>query len=82
MTDINTEILPLASCNAHQITEKGKNGDWLIRENVTNDLLATLSNRITDQDIMAVIHFARKYELEAFNKGIAFHKELIKNNGK
>lgn len=74
-TKKNTELLPLASCNAHQLTEKGVKRDWLIRENVTGNTLATLSNRITDQDIMAVIHFARKYELEAFNKGIDFQKD-------
>lgn len=73
-TPKNTELLPLASCNAHQLTVKGKKEDWLIRENVTGVTLATLSNRITDHDIMAMIHFARKYELEAFNKGIDFQK--------
>ena len=68
-------LIPLQHANAYQ--EDGANGktDWLIRENQTNRPLFELDKTIRDEQIFQILDFARKYELEAFNKGIEFQKK-------
>ena len=66
--------IPLANANAFQLSEDGKKGDWIIRENATDRELARLNGRISDEDVFAILHFAREYELLAFNAGIDFQK--------
>lgn len=70
-----TDKIQLASCNAFQLTESGKKGDWVIRENVTDEELYRLNGKISDQDMFEIMKFARKYELIAFNAGIQLQKE-------
>lgn len=72
---ITEDLVPLANANAHQLTVKGVKQDWLIRENISDQELATLNARISDEDMFAILHFARKYELAALNAGIAFQKD-------
>jgi hypothetical protein len=67
--------IQLASCNAFQLTEKGKKGDWLIRENITDEELHRFNGRIPDEDMFEILRFARKYEIIAFNAGITMQKE-------
>lgn len=69
------DLVPLANANAHQLTVKGVKQDWLVRENITDEELATFNARISDEDMFAILNFARKYELAALNAGIAFQKD-------
>lgn len=69
------DLIPLANANAHQLTVKGVKQDWLIRENISDQELGTFSARISDEDMFAILNFARKYELAAFNAGVAFQRE-------
>ena len=46
-----TDKVQLASCNAFQLTENGKKGDWVIRENITDEELHRFNGRITDEDV-------------------------------
>jgi hypothetical protein len=71
---MTTDLIPLANANAFQLTEKGMKSDWMIRENITERELGIFAGRISDQDMFDVLRFARKYELEAFNAGVAFQR--------
>jgi hypothetical protein len=64
------DLVPLATCNAFQETVKGTKQDWVIRENVTGDKLGEFKARIADEDMFAILRFARKYELAALNTGV------------
>jgi len=57
------------------LTSNGVKGDWLIRENITDRELGTFNARISDEDMFAILHFARKYEVEALNAGIEWQKD-------
>jgi len=72
---ITQDVVPLANANANQITSNGVKGDWAIRENITDRELATFNARISDEDMFAILHFAREYELAAFNAGVDFQRE-------
>ena len=47
---------------------------WRVCESGTNRELATLSGTLDEKAGMSYLHFARKFELEALNKGIEFGK--------
>ena len=72
---ITQDVVPLANANANQTTSDGVKSDWTVRENITDRKLATFNARISDEDMFAILHFARKYELEAFNAGVDFQRE-------
>lgn len=69
------DVVPLANANAQQLTHNGVKGDWTIRENITDRELATFPARISDEDMFAVLRFAREFELAAFNAGVAFQRD-------
>ena len=68
------DLIQLANCNAHQLTKDGKKGDWIIRENITDAELFRFNGRISDEDMFAIMKFARQYELIALNTGIQHQK--------
>jgi hypothetical protein len=53
----------------------GDKEDWLVRENVTEEVLHTFPCSVSDKLMFAIMHFAREYELKAFNAGIQFAKQ-------
>lgn len=67
--------IQLATANAFQESKSSGKEDWKIRENITNEVLGEFPSNISDKGIMDILHFARKYELIAFNTGIQFGKE-------
>ena len=69
------EYIQLANAHVNQTTVKGVKTDWSIEENKTNKQLGTLPMNLTDAQVFTILNFARKYELEAFNTGIAFGKK-------
>jgi len=69
------DLIKLQNANMFQETTRGVKSDWLIRENITGDTLATLSASVSDQDMFKILKFARQFELEAFNAGIQFAKD-------
>jgi len=72
------DLVDLRTAHATQLTHKGVKGDWSVRVNVTEEELGTFNGRISDEDMFAILRFARKYELIALNAGIQFqrHKQL------
>jgi len=63
-------LIPLQAAHINQYTTNGKKTDWEIQENKTNEILHKLSNKISDENMFAVLDFAKKFELEAFNIGM------------
>ena len=71
----NPELIPLQSANATQLTNRGKKSDWKVRENITMKDLKTFPPNINDSLMFDIMNFGKKFELEAFNKGIEFQKK-------
>jgi hypothetical protein len=71
------DLIQLQNANMFQETKTatGDKTDWLVRENLTDEVLATFPSKTSDQDMFAIIHFAREFELKAFNAGIDFAKQ-------
>jgi len=65
-------LIPLASCQITQVTteESGKS-DWFVKTS-NQEGLGVLPKCLNEKQAMGVIHFARKYELKAFNIGTQF----------
>ncbi|MHA1197755.1 MAG: hypothetical protein ACTSQF_00160 [Candidatus Heimdallarchaeaceae archaeon] len=66
--------IELATAYANQQSPNGDRQDWKIF-NTDNEELHSFPKEYTEKQIMAAVHFARKFELIAFNKGIEFQKE-------
>lgn len=64
----------LAGASATQFTDKGKKGEWLIRDFETT--LWILPSRLTEQEVMHILKFGRAFELKAFNEGIKHQKKI------
>lgn len=77
--DIETEYIDLQSSNFTQTTVHGVRGDWRVRKNITGEDLQTFPPAVSDELMYAILTFARKFELIAFNAGINFQKD--KQNG-
>ena len=73
------EHIKLAHAHVNQITSKGVKGEWKIQANITEEDLGVLPANLTHTQVFDILNTARKYELEAFNKGIDFGKEQYKN---
>lgn len=63
-------LIPLQTAFITQALDVESN-TWFVYD-TENNLLGKLSNKLEDREAMAVIHFARKIELEALNIGIRF----------
>ena len=70
-----TNLIELQTSYATQLTtEEGGTQDWIIYA-ADKSKLAVLPKELRDNEVFAVLDFARKYELEAFNRGIEFMKK-------
>lgn len=75
-------LIPLAAAHVNQYkTSKGKS-PWEVQENETNNLLATLPRNFTDAEVFRVLHFARKFELLAFNIGMKRMQNMLSEHFK
>jgi len=68
-------MLDLATCHITQHTKGSEKTDWVVQLNETNEEVFRLPKKMSEFEVFAIIDFARKYELEAFNKGIEFQKD-------
>jgi len=68
-------MLDLASCHITQHTNNNEKTDWSVQLNETNEEIFKLSKKLNENEVFGIIDFAKKYELEAFNKGIKFQKD-------
>ena len=65
--------LTVSIATATQYSDDSGKSKWFVNSN--NEKLWEFSKELDEREMMNIIHFARKYELEAFNKGINFEKE-------
>lgn len=73
---VNKDLIHLQHAHVSQFTANGtEKTDWLIRKNITSEDLATLPGYLSESDVFTILDFARKFELIAFNTGIALGKE-------
>ena len=60
------------------VTQHTKNGHektpWRVCKNITNLRLGELPKQLAEAEVFDIMAFAKKYELIAFNEGIAFGK--------
>jgi len=68
-------LIPLAAAHVNQYTTSEGKSPWEVQENETNGLLATLPRNFTEAEVFRVLHFARKFELLAFNIGMTKMKK-------
>ena len=70
-----SDLIPL---QAAQITQYPDQPDktWYVRDNEGNDL-GKLPGTLSPKEAMSYQHFARPFELEAFNIGIEFGKQEV-----
>lgn len=66
--------IDLQEAHVTQLTESGTKGPWMVRQNATSKDLHELPFNLSDPQVFAVMDFARKFELIAFNAGIDFQK--------
>ena len=71
----NNDIIDLQHSHVTQNTSGTKKTPWRVQKNITNDELAQLPAHLTDSEVFAIMRFAKKFELLAFNRGIRFGKE-------
>ncbi len=66
--------IDLQSAHITQHTNGQNKTDWEVKANITEENLFTLPKHLNESDVFTIMEFARKYELIAFNAGIAFQK--------
>jgi hypothetical protein len=70
------ELIQLQTANMFQLMHSnGNKENWMIRENITDTVLQEFSSNISDKLMFEIMHFAREFELKAFNAGIQFAKQ-------
>lgn len=70
------DMIKLQNAHITQHTSGHIKTDWKIEENITNELIAVFDKKIDDKLMFSILNFARTYELEAFNTGIAYGKKV------
>ena len=72
------DLIPLQQAHVNQYTNAdGTKSPWEVQTNKTNELLAVLPRDLKDDQVFAVLKFARKFELFALNIGIKFMKHEL-----
>ena len=76
------DLIDLQNSHVNQYTdENGKKSVWEVQKNKTNEVLAVLPKELNDEQVFKVLHFARDFELLAFNIGMKYmQKEMIENH--
>jgi len=71
-----SKLVELATAYATQTTtERNGKGEWVVY-NTAKEIIFRFPKGWTEKEVMFVIHFGRKFELIAFNKGVNFQKDL------
>jgi len=67
-------LLDIATSHVTQHTSGHIKSDWSVELNETDEKIHIFPKHFSDNEIFDIMDFAKKYELEAFNKGIKFGK--------
>ncbi len=72
------QAIDIQTASATQLTTEDGKLDWVVN-NEKGEKLYKLPKHWNEKDTMAAIHFAREFELIAYNKGIQFGKKIQSN---
>lgn len=72
-------IIDLAAAHVTQYSDTKGKSKWHVRQNITSKDLFELPGELTEAQVFKIMNFARKFELIAFNAGITFGKQKIKD---
>lgn len=72
-------LIDIQLASATQFTEKGKRTKWIVNS-YKGKPLYELPIHWSEKDTMAAIHFARKFELIAFNIWINFQRQKLEKS--
>ena len=67
-------MLDLSTIHVTQHSNGHTKTDWSVQLNETNEEIFVLPKTLNEKQVFAIMDFAKKYELIAFNKGINFQK--------
>lgn len=70
----NNDLIHLQNAHITQHTNGHVKSEWKVEKNITNERLAVLPKHFSEADVFTIMDFARKFELIAWNEGIAFGK--------
>ena len=70
-----SEFLNLSDAHVTQHTTSKRKTPWSIEANESNEKLHELPAHLTEPEVFNILHFGRKFELEAFNVGIQLGKK-------
>jgi hypothetical protein len=69
-------LVDLATCHTTQTThERSGKGEWIVY-NEERDIIHRFPKEWNEKQVMAAIHFGRKFELIALNKGVDHQKTM------
>ena len=68
------DLIFLQNAHVTQYTEKNGKSNWKVRKNITSEDLYELPGEWSEKQVFAALHFARDFELVAWNEGIQFGK--------
>ena len=71
-----THLIDLQAANITQSINGQERSDWIVKKNITGEVLGRLPKHLTESEVFAIMGFARKYELVALNAGIQHQKGL------
>jgi hypothetical protein len=66
----------LKSATVTQITGEGGETPWVVN-NSNQEPIYELPKEMNEHHVMAAIHMGRKFEKDAFNKGMIYEKEVV-----
>ncbi len=70
------EYIALQSAHVTQHTTDGyKKTPWRVEKNITNEKITELPANLSEAQVFSILNFATKFELIAWNEGIAFGKK-------
>ena len=69
-------MIKLQNAHVTQHTNGHIKSDWSVEANITDEKLASFDKTVNDKLMFKILNFAREFELEAFNIGIAYGKKM------
>ena len=75
---VNEDIIHLQHAHVTQHSDSKGNSPWRVNKNITNETMAELPQHFSEEEVFAIMHFARKFELIAFNEGIGHGKKVTR----
>ena len=70
------DMIDLANAHVTQHTSNSVKSPWSVEANITDAPLGKFPSHYTEAQMFEILDFAKKYELEAFNTGVQYGKQI------